>query len=179
MLEGEKTSKHYISSFFLSSVSLWDLTLQFLPCLKISNLRDFSGGPVVKNPPSNAGDTGLIPGRGTKIPHAMGQLSLRAVTTEPACSGARVPQLESPCATIREPVCHNYWARALWSQRATSREPMCCNYWAHALWSLRATTRERPVRHNQRGAHALQRKIWRAATKILCAATKTRSSQNK
>ena len=24
--------------------------------------RDFSGGPVVKNPPSNAGDTGSIPG---------------------------------------------------------------------------------------------------------------------
>ena len=39
-------------------------------------------GPVVKNPPSNAGDTGLIPGQGTKIPHAAGQLSLRATTTE-------------------------------------------------------------------------------------------------
>ena len=25
-------------------------------------LRDFSGDPVVKNPPANAGDTGLIPG---------------------------------------------------------------------------------------------------------------------
>ena len=30
------------------------------------------GGPVVKNLPSKAGDT--IPGQGTKIPHAMGQL---------------------------------------------------------------------------------------------------------
>ena len=30
---------------------------------------DFPGGPVVKNPPSNAGDTGS-PGGGTKIPHA-------------------------------------------------------------------------------------------------------------
>ena len=27
---------------------------------------DFLGGPVVKNPPSNAGDVGLIPGLGTK-----------------------------------------------------------------------------------------------------------------
>ena len=35
-------------------------------------------GPVVKNLPSNAGDTGSIPCRGTKIPHATGQLSLRA-----------------------------------------------------------------------------------------------------
>ena len=45
---------------------------------------DFPDGPVVKNPPSNAGDAGLIPGRGTKIPHAMGQLSLCATTREPA-----------------------------------------------------------------------------------------------
>ena len=37
--------------------------------------RDFPGGPVVKNPPYNAGDMGLIPGQGTKIPYAVGQLS--------------------------------------------------------------------------------------------------------
>ena len=30
--------------------------------------RDFPGGPVVKNLPSNAGDTGSIPGQGTKTP---------------------------------------------------------------------------------------------------------------
>ena len=34
--------------------------------------RDFPGGTVLKNPPSNAGDTGWIPGWGTKIPHATG-----------------------------------------------------------------------------------------------------------
>ena len=27
-------------------------------------LKDFPGGAVVKNPPANAGDTGLIPGPG-------------------------------------------------------------------------------------------------------------------
>ena len=42
---------------------------------------DFPGGPVVKNLPSNAGDTGSIPGRGTKIPRTVGQLSL--CTLEP------------------------------------------------------------------------------------------------
>ena len=31
--------------------------------------------PVVKNPPSNTGNVGSIPGLGTKIPHATGQLS--------------------------------------------------------------------------------------------------------
>ena len=40
-----------------------------------SNMRDFPGGPVVKNPPSSARDMGSIPGRGTKIPHAIKQLS--------------------------------------------------------------------------------------------------------
>ena len=37
-----------------------------------------SGGPVVESLPPNAGDSGLIPGWGTKIPHAVGQLSLCA-----------------------------------------------------------------------------------------------------
>ena len=32
---------------------------------------DFPGCPVVKTLPSNAGDAGLIPGRGAKIPHAL------------------------------------------------------------------------------------------------------------
>ena len=35
---------------------------------------DFPGGPVVKNPPANAGNMGSIPGPGTKIPRALGQL---------------------------------------------------------------------------------------------------------
>ena len=39
--------------------------------LEINYKRDFPGGPVVKNLPSNAGDAGSIPGQGTKIPHAM------------------------------------------------------------------------------------------------------------
>ena len=37
---------------------------------KTKQKRDFPGGPVVKNPPSNAGEVGSIPGQGTKIPHA-------------------------------------------------------------------------------------------------------------
>ena len=59
---------------------------------------------MVNNPPSSTGDSGSIPGRGTKIPHASGQLSPCAATTEPVCSGARVPQLErSPRATTKIP----------------------------------------------------------------------------
>jgi len=43
--------------------------------------------PVVKNPPPNAGDGGLIPDQGAKISHAMGQLNLRA-TTAPSSGSA-------------------------------------------------------------------------------------------
>ena len=38
---------------------------------------------MVKTVPSSAGDVGLIPGRGTKIPQDMGQRSLCTATTEP------------------------------------------------------------------------------------------------
>ena len=48
------------------------------------NVRDFLGGPVVKNPPANAGDAGSNPGWGARIPHAVGHLSLHATTREPA-----------------------------------------------------------------------------------------------
>ena len=37
---------------------------------------------MVKNPPYNAGYAGSIPGQGTKTPHAAGQLSPSATTTE-------------------------------------------------------------------------------------------------
>ena len=53
--------------------------------LKSWSTGNFPAGPVVKNLPSNAGDAGSIPGRGTKIPHTVGQVSPRATTTEPEC----------------------------------------------------------------------------------------------
>ena len=50
--------------------------------------KDFPGGPVVKNPPVNAGDTGLIPDPGS------------------TCCRATQPQLQSPhtktCARQQE-----------------------------------------------------------------------------
>ena len=71
---------------------------------------------------SNAGDTGSIPGWGTKIPHATVQLILHATTTElaclnerahvpqntePMCSGARTPQLERSQRTTTKSPRHN------------------------------------------------------------------------
>ena len=48
--------------------------------------RDSPGGPVVRKPPSNAGDASSISGQRTKIPCATRQLSLSTTTGEkPAC----------------------------------------------------------------------------------------------
>ena len=46
----------------------------------IPKFWDFSGGPVVKNPSSNVGDLGSMPGQDTKIPHASEQLNLCSAT---------------------------------------------------------------------------------------------------
>ena len=55
----------------------------FFSVLKDIAKRDFLDGPVVKNLPYNSGHLGSTPGQVTKIPHATGQLSLRATTAEP------------------------------------------------------------------------------------------------
>ena len=110
--------------------------------------RDFPGGPVVKSPPYNAGDAGSIPGQGTKIPHAAGQLSPRATTTE------LVPQLENACAA-------NYRAHTLWNLRATTTEPTCPGACSPQLEKRNphATTREKPVHHNERSRMSQRRSL--------------------
>ena len=101
--------------------------------------QDFPGGPAVKNPPSNAGDAGSIPGRGTKIPHATGQLSPRATTTEltrlneracvpqttePTLPGACTPQLKRG-----KPTHHSYREAHTLQRRAhtATKDLVCCN----------------------------------------------------
>lgn len=49
---------------------------------------------------------GLVPGWGTKVSHAAGQLSVRAPTTKPVCSAACTLQLERSLA-LEKPVGHN------------------------------------------------------------------------
>ena len=52
--------------------------------VRTKNIKwDFPGGPVVKNPSASAGDTGSIPGQGTKIPPAIDQLSLHTTRETP------------------------------------------------------------------------------------------------
>ena len=66
-------------------------TFPFLPLIEIA-IRGFSGSLVVKNLPCNTGDLGSTPGWGTKILHAVGQLSPHAATTEPMYSRAHALQ---------------------------------------------------------------------------------------
>ena len=77
---------------------------------------------MVENPPSNAGDVGSIPGLGTKIPHAVGQLSpctttreahelrplsLHTAHTEPTRSRACASQQEKPVHHSEDPASQN------------------------------------------------------------------------
>ena len=55
---------------------------EYLCTIKSYPLGGFSCGPVLRNPPSKAGDAGSIPDLGTKIPHATGQLSPRPAIRE-------------------------------------------------------------------------------------------------
>ena len=89
----KKKKKNHIKELSISGVKT---TLSLLPgesilkhlklSLTIFPWRDFAGDPVIKNPPSNAGDKGSIPGRETKNLHAMEKLS-------PMCCNRRAWEL--------------------------------------------------------------------------------------
>lgn len=67
----------------------------------MKNKRDFPGDHWLRFCTSNAGGTGLIPGQGTKMPHAAGQLGqctkpekspCAATKKEPTDSDVKIPQ---------------------------------------------------------------------------------------
>ena len=58
---------------------------------------------MVNNPPFNAGDVGSIPGRGTKIPHAEGQLSPHVCVRARTLESARATTREKPVRRNRRP----------------------------------------------------------------------------
>ena len=61
---------------------------------KLEAVQAFPGGPVLRNLPFNAGDTGSIPGGGTKIPHAEGQLTSCASAAESSSCNERFPKIQ-------------------------------------------------------------------------------------
>ena len=79
---------------------------------KKKKMMGTSGGPVVKSLPWKGGDLGSIPGWGTKIPHAAGQLNLQILnywvhTPQVLNYWVHTPQLESPCTAVKDPSWHN------------------------------------------------------------------------
>ena len=82
-----------------------NINLQGRVAAKKQWTRGCTGGPMVKNPPSNAGDVGSIPAWGTKIPCASRQLSLHAATTDP------MPLVllyqKDPSCSCEDSACHN------------------------------------------------------------------------
>ena len=77
--------------------------------------RDFPGGTVVKNPPANAGDTGLSPGLGRS--HMPRSNWARKPQLLSLCSRAHEPQLLKPACL--EPVLRN--KRSHHNKKATHR----------------------------------------------------------
>ena len=84
---------------------------------------------MVKNPPSNAGDEGSIPGPGSKIPRAARQLSPCATTRE-----AHVLRLEKAARYSEDAAqpCPSPQKRNLWS-RLVGR---------HGWWRVRQTIKK-------------------------------------
>ena len=90
----------------------WTEELGGLQSMRLQRVRHDSaintttGGPVVKNLPSNAADVGLIPVQGTEISHAAEQLSqsaqLLSLYTAPRGSSPH-----SPSTRDEDPVCRN------------------------------------------------------------------------
>ena len=102
---------NHIPSYLRTFILIFLMPGNFCPILVLLGCHfkntinwDFPGDPVVKNPPSSARDMGSIPGWGTKIPHALGQLSPCTETMEPpARSRTHVPQQERPaCCNQRK-----------------------------------------------------------------------------
>ena len=93
---------------------------------------DLPGGPVVKNLPHKAGDSGLLSGRGAKTPHAVGHLSLPAAITEAGELWSLCPQLERVHAQHRRPTIQSPCPqpeRVCTAQKIYPRnaDPACCN----------------------------------------------------
>ena len=94
-MSGSKIS-HQVGQGFLVASNRNRLTQE-------REFRDFPGGPVIQNPPCNAGDMNSIPGQGTRIPHTARQLSPCARTTESSPSRAHEPRLARPCIKMKGP----------------------------------------------------------------------------
>ena len=88
--------------------------------------EDFPDDPVVKNLPSNAGDTSSVPGWGTEIPHYTGQLSPHTATRKKVphatikilCS--QINKFEKKKRMIKKSHVRNFWKYSMFFSTITS-----------------------------------------------------------
>ena len=73
--------------------------------VKVSCFGNFPGGPVVKNPPCNAGDVGSVPGQGTEIPRGGGLVAKLCLILATQQSAACQATLSMGCPRQK------YWSR--------------------------------------------------------------------
>ena len=65
-------------------------------------MREFPAGPVIKNPPSSAGDMGLIAGQRTKTAHSVGQRSPGTATGEATAQRGKVHVLQRRASALQQ-----------------------------------------------------------------------------
>ena len=101
-------------------------------------MQDFPGGSVVKNPPADAGDIGLTPGPGTRIPHAVGQL-LSLYTLEPVLYN-KWSHCDKPvqCNTVMKtayspPVKKNLECNCVGHRKFHQKWDMLIKFWSNLL----------------------------------------------
>ena len=105
-IEGENSAV-YINTLKMKEVSdeeareIAGWSTDHCGCLRNNHSWVLPGGPVVKNPPANAGDTGSSPGPGrSHMPRS--NWAREPQLLKPTRSRARVPQLVSPRAATTE-----------------------------------------------------------------------------
>ena len=88
-----------------------------------TNETGLPGGPVVKSLPANAGDVGSTPDQGTKIPHAMAQLS-------PCAAATKVPTHLEPVLSNKRSHCNEQLVHCIEEQPLyTATSPHCTQHW--------------------------------------------------
>ena len=92
----------YLSQIQFSTQLLPETSfIKVLNDIYAANPGDLPRSPVVKNPPFKAGDSGSIPGQGTKIPHATGSPCARTPGPSYYSEGNSCPPREAQKSQLR------------------------------------------------------------------------------
>ena len=141
---------------------------------------------MVKNLPSKAGGTGSVPSWGTKIPYTSGQVNLNGATTEPMPSGVHMLQLESIVKVKVAQLCPTFVIPGLYRNSPGQNTGVGSLSVLQGIFPTQGSSPGLPHcrqilyqpstqgKPNKR-VHALQQKIFYAATKTRCSKKKKKN----